>query len=202
MCGADRLPVPARDAGEPMGDVLDLDVERRGVEEVEPAPGEHPLPGARRPSRGLTSAPLAPSAAHSAWRKQPDEVVVDHADRLHEGVDDGRPAEGEALRLQRLRDRGARPPSRPAPRRGSAASFWTGRPSTKLPQEAREALAAPGSRARRARSRSCPRSWRGCARCRRRASAPRHAPASKRAIDRRVEAGEGPAESRRACAGW
>ena len=28
------LPVPARDAGEPVGDVLDLDVERGGVEQV------------------------------------------------------------------------------------------------------------------------------------------------------------------------
>src|SRR5712691_4280645 len=33
-----------------------------------------------------------------------DEVVVDHADRLHEGVDDRRPAEFEALRFQILRN--------------------------------------------------------------------------------------------------
>src|SRR5215207_2308391 len=33
------------------------------------------------------------------------EVVVDHADRLHEGVDDRRPDEVEALGLERLRDR-------------------------------------------------------------------------------------------------
>ncbi len=41
------LAVPARHAGEPMGDVLDLDVERRGIEQVEPAPRQHALPGAR-----------------------------------------------------------------------------------------------------------------------------------------------------------
>ena len=41
------LAVPAGDAGEPMGDVLDLDVERRGVEQVEPPPAQHPLPGPR-----------------------------------------------------------------------------------------------------------------------------------------------------------
>ena len=34
---APRLPVPARDEGEAVGDVLDLDVERRRVEQVEPA---------------------------------------------------------------------------------------------------------------------------------------------------------------------
>jgi hypothetical protein len=30
-----------------VGDVLDLDVHGRGVEQVEPPPGEHPLPGSR-----------------------------------------------------------------------------------------------------------------------------------------------------------
>ena len=49
------LAVPARDAGEPMRDVGDLDVERRGVEQVEPAAGQHALPGARR-SAGLVGA--------------------------------------------------------------------------------------------------------------------------------------------------
>ena len=42
------LAVPAGDEGEAVGDVLDLDVERRGVEQVEPAPREHPLPRPRR----------------------------------------------------------------------------------------------------------------------------------------------------------
>ena len=32
------LPVPTGNSREPMGDVCDLDVERRGVEQVEPAP--------------------------------------------------------------------------------------------------------------------------------------------------------------------
>ena len=40
------LAVPARDAGEPVRDVLDLDVKRRGVEQVEPAARQHALPGA------------------------------------------------------------------------------------------------------------------------------------------------------------
>ena len=42
------LAVPARDAGEAVGDVGDFDVERGGVQQVEPAPRQHPLPGARR----------------------------------------------------------------------------------------------------------------------------------------------------------
>jgi hypothetical protein len=29
-----------------MGDVLDLDIEGRGVQEIEPAPAQHALPGA------------------------------------------------------------------------------------------------------------------------------------------------------------
>ena len=42
------LPIPTGNAREPMRDVGDLDVERRGVEQVEPAPREHALPGAKR----------------------------------------------------------------------------------------------------------------------------------------------------------
>ena len=42
------LAVPARHARETMGDVLDLDVERRGIEQVEPAPRQHALPRAER----------------------------------------------------------------------------------------------------------------------------------------------------------
>src|SRR5262249_31435967 len=42
------LPVPAGDAREPMGDVRDLHVERRGVEQVEPPSGQHALPSAKR----------------------------------------------------------------------------------------------------------------------------------------------------------
>src|SRR5712691_8166375 len=42
------LSVPARDARKTVRDVGDLDVERGRVEQVEPAPREHALPGARR----------------------------------------------------------------------------------------------------------------------------------------------------------
>ena len=43
---AQGLPVPAGDARQAMGDVLDLDVERRRVEEIEPPPAQHALPSA------------------------------------------------------------------------------------------------------------------------------------------------------------
>src|SRR5690606_16421520 len=43
---AARLSVPARHAGKPVRYVGDLDVERRGIEEVETAPGKHALPRA------------------------------------------------------------------------------------------------------------------------------------------------------------
>ena len=42
------LAVPARNAGEAVGDVLDLDVEWRGIEKIETASRQHPLPGPRR----------------------------------------------------------------------------------------------------------------------------------------------------------
>ena len=48
--GAPRLPVPAGDAGKAVGDVLDLDVEGRGVEQVQATAGQHALPG---PNFGL-----------------------------------------------------------------------------------------------------------------------------------------------------
>ncbi len=44
--GADGLSVPARDPRQAMRDVFKLDVERRGVEQIEPAARQHPLPGA------------------------------------------------------------------------------------------------------------------------------------------------------------
>ncbi len=44
---APGLPVPAGDAGKPMGNVRNLDVERRGVQKVEPPPAQHPLPRSR-----------------------------------------------------------------------------------------------------------------------------------------------------------
>ncbi len=48
-----RLAVPARHPRQAMGDVVDLDVERGGVQQIEPAAGQHALP---RPRLGfLTS---------------------------------------------------------------------------------------------------------------------------------------------------
>jgi hypothetical protein len=41
------LSVPARNARKSVGDVFDLDVERRRVEQVEPPSAQHALPGAR-----------------------------------------------------------------------------------------------------------------------------------------------------------
>ncbi len=43
---ADGLAVPARDPGQAVGDVLDLYIHGRGVEQVQPAARQHPLPGA------------------------------------------------------------------------------------------------------------------------------------------------------------
>ena len=45
---ADRLPVPAGDPGQAVGDVLDLDVEGRRIEQVEATARQHALPGAGR----------------------------------------------------------------------------------------------------------------------------------------------------------
>src|SRR5581483_10315924 len=45
---AGGLAVPARHPGKPVGDVLDLDIERGGVEQIEPSTRQHALPGARR----------------------------------------------------------------------------------------------------------------------------------------------------------
>src|SRR5258708_36475224 len=43
---AASLPVPARHTREPMSDIGDFDIERRGVQEIETPPRQHPLPGA------------------------------------------------------------------------------------------------------------------------------------------------------------
>jgi hypothetical protein len=70
--GAARLAVPAGDAGEAMGDVLDLDVERRGVEQVEPAARQHALPGARRRiqlARVASPEATARTSALSFWAR-------------------------------------------------------------------------------------------------------------------------------------
>jgi len=46
--GAFRLAVPASHAGQTMGDVANLDVERRRIDEIEPPSRQHPLPGPAR----------------------------------------------------------------------------------------------------------------------------------------------------------
>ena len=46
MPRADGLAVPACDARQPVRDVGDLDVERGGIEQVEPSARQHALPGA------------------------------------------------------------------------------------------------------------------------------------------------------------
>ena len=61
------LAVPARDAREPMGDVADLDVERRRVDDVEPPPRQHPLPGA---AAGAHAGKSRASARQGSCRKQ------------------------------------------------------------------------------------------------------------------------------------
>ena len=107
------LAVPARDAREPVRDVLDLDVERRGVEQVEPPARQHALPGARSTvSPGRCALRLRPRssgrfaacrcARHALVAVALHQMVVDHADRLHEGIDDGRADELEAARRKLL----------------------------------------------------------------------------------------------------
>ena len=88
---ADRLAVPAGDAREPVRDVGDLDVERRGVEQVEPAARQHALPGARR-SAGLVGHQASSAAAASGKVKRAsrrDRERQRHAASLdrHAGVD-------------------------------------------------------------------------------------------------------------------
>src|SRR6478736_5541191 len=43
---AGGLAVPAGDPGKPMGDVLDLDIEGRRIEQIKTAPAQHTLPSA------------------------------------------------------------------------------------------------------------------------------------------------------------
>ena len=47
---ADGLSVPAGNTGQAVGDVVDFHIQRRGVEEIEPAAGQHALPGTWRGS--------------------------------------------------------------------------------------------------------------------------------------------------------
>src|SRR5712675_1625680 len=46
------LAIPASDAGESVRDVGDLHIERRGVEQIEPPPRQHALPGASGKTAG------------------------------------------------------------------------------------------------------------------------------------------------------
>ncbi len=68
------LAVPARHPRDAMRDVLDLDIERGGVEQVEPSPRQHALPGARLAAgletgrRPLRRHVLRPSFAQAACR--------------------------------------------------------------------------------------------------------------------------------------
>src|SRR6266436_5484157 len=64
------LAVPARDAGESVRDVLDLDVERGRIEQIEPSPRQHALPGALRMGAGGTLGSHQASLARAAWRWQ------------------------------------------------------------------------------------------------------------------------------------
>ena len=111
---ADGLAVPARDAREPMRDVLDLDVERGRIEQIEPAARQHALPGAGTLCGASWRGLLLRSAVSGRSRAElgaglvavaGHEMIVDHADRLHEGIDDGRPDELEAARRKLLRHR-------------------------------------------------------------------------------------------------
>ncbi len=45
---AGRLAVPAGNARKAVGDIGEFDIERRGVEQIEPPSGKHALPGTRR----------------------------------------------------------------------------------------------------------------------------------------------------------
>src|SRR5689334_12116127 len=106
-----------------MRDVFELDVERRGVEQIEPAAGQHALPGARLliPRRDSTNG--CSTTRHLACRALAErrrrrgagelcaggvtvaghEMVVDHPYCLHEGIHDCRPDKLEAAAGELLR---------------------------------------------------------------------------------------------------
>src|SRR5262249_32986198 len=70
---ADCLAVPTRDPRETVRDILDLDVERRRVQQVQPASAQHTLPGPRgwrgKPRHGLAYLRAA-EAKRSATERQ------------------------------------------------------------------------------------------------------------------------------------
>ena len=43
-----RLTVPPADPGQTMGNVTNFDIHWRGIDNVQPSPAQHPLPGAAR----------------------------------------------------------------------------------------------------------------------------------------------------------
>ncbi len=117
------LSVPARHTREPVGDICHFDIERRGIEQIEPPAREHALPGAggniagkslvefrfghRFLFFGLVSllgfeARLAFQACACLVAEAGHEMIVDHAGGLHEGIDNGGPHEFESARLQVL----------------------------------------------------------------------------------------------------
>ena len=61
---APRLAVPARDEGQSVGDILDFDIHRRRVQQVEPPARQHPLPRAAVP--WPFRSPILPAAQ---WRR-------------------------------------------------------------------------------------------------------------------------------------
>ena len=100
---------------EAVGDVLYLDVLGRGIEQVEAAARQHALPA--HPGRTGGSVRVLPLSVMRGLRRRlegalqigagfvamaGDEVIVDHAGRLHEGIDRGGADETEAFRLQPL----------------------------------------------------------------------------------------------------
>jgi len=43
--GAFGLPIPTRDAGQAMGNVGNLNIERAWLQQIQPSSAQHPLPG-------------------------------------------------------------------------------------------------------------------------------------------------------------
>ncbi len=70
-CAARCLAVPARDSSQAVRNVLDLDVDRRGVKEVEAPPAEHALPGTGGGSRGGHERPDVEESCGRRVRKTP-----------------------------------------------------------------------------------------------------------------------------------
>src|SRR5262245_27568049 len=86
---AARLSVPARDARKSMSDVFNLDVERRGIEQVESPSAQHALPGACAPAGGDEA--NDPCPFHFAQEARTASRGIDYfLDSGHEDVDEPR----------------------------------------------------------------------------------------------------------------